>query len=78
MQNRQTLAEQQLTAIGVIAPNTSIQKRPSRSPWHKRRTGIQKGLRPQPSPERRLLNFTAMNGQHPVNTTPASLARQPC
>ena len=54
-----------MTAIGVIAPNTSTQAEPSWSPRHERGTGIQEGQRIQPSPERCLLNLTTVDGQHP-------------
>ena len=78
VQCSQTLAEKQLTAIGVIAPGTSTQTVTPRGPWHERGTCIQKGRRLQPSPKRRLLNFTAVNRQHPINATSASVANQLC
>ena len=78
MQCPQVLAKQQLTAVGVVAPSASAKKLPTGRPRHQRGTGIQKGLRPQPSPQRRLLNFTAVDGQHPINATSASVPTGPC
>ena len=78
MQGSKTLAELHLSAVGVITPNTSTQSKPPGSPWHKRGTGIQKGMRFQPSPQRRLLNFTAVDRQQPFDATSAILPKQVC
>ena len=78
MQNSQALAKQRLTAVGVVAPSTSVQTQPAGGPRHQRGAGIQKGLRPQPDALRRLLDFTAVNGQHPINATSASVPTGPC
>ena len=78
MQNGQLLPQQRLTAIGVVAPCTAAQTMPTGSPRHKRGAGIEESLRPQPCPLGRLLNFTAVYGQHPANATSASVAKKPC
>ena len=78
MQNGQLLPQQRLTAIGVVAPTTPANTLPTRSPRHKRSTRIQEGLRPQPGPLSRPLNFTAVDRQHAIDATSASVAKQQC
>ena len=78
MQNGQMLPKQRLAAIGIVAPSASAQTLPTGSPRHERGAGIEESLRPNPGPLRYLLNFTAVDRQHPVNATSASVPTGPC